>query len=141
VTTKHAESERSLRDIALVLFGLALSKSDRDFVLNSLQPGMLVAEVDGLIAAVRAKDAKPVHDWLACRGAAIERGKSAVQAMIEAIYADNEHQAVRRTIGELQYAVKIEDRTQLAERLRECAAKLDEIPQFTHDAVSHGEEG
>lgn len=116
-----------LRDIALVLLGVALTQSDRGRVLNVLPYGSTCKEVDDLLEAIRDQKRKPLADWLAVRGVAMEKGVDAIQAMTDAVQSEVRRQRFRRILSELNAAVRIETVEELRTRLQECLARLDEV--------------
>lgn len=122
------QSESNLRDISLVLFGMALSKSERDPVLAAMPPGMATREIDTLLCAIRDQNRRVILEWLGERGAVVEQGKDFQQAMIDCLWSEAERVKVKGVLRELGFASKMLDAAALAERLRLCAEKLDTFP-------------
>lgn len=121
-------SNDSLRDIALVLFGLALSKSHRERVLNSLPPGSLPLEIERLFDDVRQNGRHAVQSWCESHCVYLENGKDVTQAIIETIACASRQQSVRRIIMELKLAVQMEDVDTLIDRLKQCVTMLEQLP-------------
>jgi len=120
-------SDPKLRDVALVLLGAAMVKESRQRVLDSLPSGSLVREIDVLLDSLRAGDYPKVKDWFAARDAIIESGKDAIGACIDAILAECERQKVAEVVKELEFYTRasLVQKKQLAEKLRECAERLE----------------
>jgi hypothetical protein len=116
-----------LRDIALILLGAAMVKESRQRVLDSLPSGSLVREVDVLLDSLRTGNYPKVKDWFAVRGAIIENGKDGIGACIDAILAECERQKVEIVIKELEFYTRasLVQKKQLADKLRECAERLE----------------
>lgn len=119
------EVSRNQRDLALILLGMSLVKSERESILASVPSGAVCGEVDGLFDALRLKEWGRVKTWLEARGARIENGMTPAQAVIEAVKDIQRKARVRGIIGELSFAVKLEDVSQLKERLTKCLTALE----------------
>ena len=134
---KNASKEAGFRDISLVLFGMALVKSERESILAALPPGTLVTEVDGLLSAIRDQNRPRIIDWLASRGAPVENGNDFRTAMLDAIWDEAERIRVKNTLREIGYASQLLKGEELARRLRAAADKLD---SFSPEAGSNDSE-
>ena len=134
---KNGSKEAGFRDISLVLFGMALVKSERDSILAALPPGTLVTEVDGLLTAIRDQNRQRIIDWLDSRGATVESGKDFRTAMLDAIWDEAERMRVKSTLREIGYASQLLSGSELARKLRKAADKLD---SFSLDAIDDSED-
>jgi len=123
----HREAMGYQRDLALILLGMSLVKSEREHILASVPSGAVCKEVDGLLDALRSSQWGRVKTYLETRGATIESGKDAVQAVIEAVKNIERKAKVRSIIGELSFAVKLEDVNSLKDRLSKCLTALETI--------------
>ena len=123
----NRETKGHQRDLALILLGMSLVKSERESILASVPSGAVCREVDGLFDALRLKEWGRVKTWLETRGARIENGLTPAQAVVEAVKDIERKANVRRIVGELSFAVKLEDVTQLKERLTKCLTELEAI--------------
>lgn len=121
------EVNRHQRDLAILILGMAMVKSEHESILASVPSGAVCSEVDRLFDGLRRKEWGLVKTWLATRGATIESGKTPVQAVVEAVKDIERKANVRRIVGELSFAVKLEDVTQLKERLTKCLTELEAI--------------
>jgi hypothetical protein len=121
------EQKSKQRDLGLILLGMSLVVSDRDRILSSVPVGALGKEIDTLLDALREKRWSFVKTYLEARGATIESGKDAVQAVIDAVNTIERRAKIKRIVGELQYATKIEDVPMLKERLGKCLEELATI--------------
>lgn len=121
-----------LRDLGLILVGAALTKTkaERQRILDSVPQLLLVHEVDRILQSIRTNDPTHLSEWLANRSAKIEKGKDAIQAVIDAIHQERRRQKVREVLCQLNNASKMLDPPTLASKLRECAEQLDglEVP-------------
>jgi len=121
-----------LRDLGLILVGAALTKTktERQRILDSIPQLTLLHELDKLLQAIRTNDPTHLSEWLAERSAKIEKGKDAIQAVIDAIHLERRRQKVRSVLSQLNTAQKVLDAATLASKLRECADQLDglEVP-------------
>jgi hypothetical protein len=123
----HREQQAKQRDLALIMFGMSLVTESRDRVLSSIPPGAVCKEIDVLTDALREKKWSIVKTYLEARGAVIESGKDAVQAVIDAVNAIERRAKIKKIVGELQYATKIEDVPALKDRLSKCLEELNSI--------------
>lgn len=121
----HRISDDHQRDLGLLLVGFALSRSERDRVLDSVPPGLLREECDQLLQSIRMNDPTGLTGWCKARGATLEKGKDVIQAVIDALDQERRRQVVRGVVARLQTSVKLLDAQQLSKKLRECADELD----------------
>lgn len=126
----HRIKDEFLRDLGLILVGHALSKTDRQRVLDSVPPGLLLRETDDLLNAIRNNSVEVLTVWCEARGAKIERGKDVIQAIIDALLAEKRRQAVKRILAQLNTSTKILHPGTLAAKLRECADELDGLMEI-----------
>lgn len=132
---KNGSKDSGFRDISLVLFGMALVKSERESILAALPPGTLVTEVDRLLSAIRKQDRDTIIDWLTSRGAPVENGNDFRTAMLDAIWDEAERIRVKNTLREIGYSSQLLRGEELARRLRAAADKLDSFaPEALDDS-------
>ncbi len=132
---KNGSKNSGFRDISLVLFGMALVKSERESILAALPPGTLVTEVDRLLSAIRKQDRDTIIDWLTSRGAPVENGNDFRTAMLDAIWDEAERIHVKNTLREIGYSSQLLKGEELARRLRAAADKLDSFaPEALDDS-------
>lgn len=124
-----------LRDLALILVGAALTKTkaERQRILDSIPQLTLVTEADKLLQSIRLNDPTHLSEWLAERSAKIEKGKDAIQAVIDAIHLERRRQKVRSVLSQLNNAQKVLDPTTLAAKLRECAEQLEGLESISSE--------
>lgn len=121
----HRIKDDYLRDLGLVLIGYALSKSDRQRILDSVPPGLLIKEMDDLLRSIRSNKPTVLSDWCETRGAILEKGKDCIQAIIDALQGEQRRQRVKSVLQRLGTDAKLLDPVSLAAKLRECAEELD----------------
>ena len=132
---KNGSKDSGFRDISLVLFGMALVKSERESLLAALPPGTLVTEVDRLLSAIRKQDRDTIIDWMTSRGAPVENGNDFRTAMLDAIWDEAERIRVKNTLREIGYSSQLLKGEELARRLRAAADKLDSFaPEALDDS-------
>ena len=124
-----------LRDLGLILIGAALTKTkaERQRILDSIPQLTLLHELDKLLQAIRTNDPTHLAEWLAERSAKIEKGKDAIQAVIDAIHLERRRQKVRSVLSQLNMTQKVLDAATLAAKLRECAEQLDSLEAISSE--------
>jgi hypothetical protein len=120
IMTKQARER-----IELLLLGWILGSSNREQCLQRIAPGTLTGEYQPIADAMRpGGDSKVVIEWLAKQTAIVEKGKTAVDALIDAIHRDNSRQDVDRILASLGNS-KLRDRDKLLEHLKNCVQRLE----------------
>ena len=123
--TPHRIKDEFQRDLGLLLIGYALCKADRQRILDSVPPGLLIKEIDDLLRSIRSNKPAVISDWCTARGATIEKGKDCIQAVIDALQGERRHQQVKAVLARLNNDLKVLDSVSLAAKLRELAEQLD----------------
>lgn len=116
-------------ELSLLLLGAMLVKSERKRILDSLPPGSLSDEdkVETVVSSLRENKLDTLRAWLADRNCTIENGKDAIQAVLDAVSAENKRQRVKGICSQLSCAVKILDPDQLRIKLQQCIEELDSL--------------
>lgn len=116
-------------ELSLLLLGAMLVKSERKRILDSLPPGSLSDEdkVETVVSSLRENKLDALRAWLADRNCTIENGKDAIQAVLDAVSAENKRQRVKGICSQLSCAVKILDPDQLRIKLQQCIEELDSL--------------
>lgn len=125
-------SAAEIRDLSLVLFGVALGKVERQRVLDSVPRNMLTKEFLSLFDALREQKVAPVSSWFSDRGASVEGGKDVIQAAIDSLNTESHRQKVLRVLETLRFAREGMDTDELVVKLRDCADVLEgkkELPE------------
>lgn len=115
------------RDIELLLLGIAISKSDRPRVLQAIGDGVLSKEFAGALQSLRTGDPHELTQWLVKREVRLEKGKDVIQAVIDKIVDWNERERLQRICKGLTAASKIEDTSELKQRMVEALKELEEM--------------
>jgi len=123
--TPHRIKDEFQRDLGLLLVGYALCKADRQRILDSVPPGLLIKEMDDLLRAIRSNKPEAVSDWCEVRGARLEKGKDCIQAVIDALQGERRQQQVKAVLARLNTEIKLLDPVSLSAKLRELADQLD----------------
>ena len=121
----HRIKDEFQRDLGLLLVGYALCKADRQRILDSVPPGLLIKEMDDLLRSIRSNKPAVISDWCAARGAKLEKGKDCVQAVIDALQGERRHQQVKAVLARLATSTQLLDPVSLAAKMRELADQLD----------------
>lgn len=121
------------RDLELILLGVVLVKqdgqrsADGQRVLDSLPHGSYSKELEPLFDAVRNANPYKMTVWLEERQAAIEKGKDAVQAVIDSIHQRNETEAICSIARTLSLLPRSQDKEQMKEVLRNALERLEKL--------------
>lgn len=115
------------RDLSFILVGAALAKDTRSRVLAAIGPGMLDKDADSILSAIRDNDVQRVVTWMDARGASIEKGKDAIQAVIDAIVDATRSEKVRCILSTMRSTATVSDVAVIKEVLQDCLAKLEGV--------------
>jgi len=113
-----------LHELSLILLGVALTKTDRQRIVDALPAGSLGNEVDDLIDDVRRKRSASLSCWMAQRG--VQVGKDVIDGILAAVTRERGEREIRAIVSELNYS-RLEDVSALKQRLADCLARLEAI--------------
>lgn len=120
--------DKTHREIALVLVGVALARGDdRQRVLSALSTGCLPADLEAVISAIREKKAGPVKDWLGTLSLEMAKGTDVLDVLIDAMRRKNLRAELNRRVSELFASVKIEDLPAIQERIKTLSELMEEM--------------
>lgn len=121
----------SRRDLELIVFGMALHADTREEMLKDINPVLLSSEFSDLFESIaKNKPAKLVQNWLETRGAKLQKGRNARQAIVAAIQKSNAQSRLQMQVKTVERAMKVGTADQIADALQEalnCAKDLQEI--------------
>jgi hypothetical protein len=121
-------SKLKRKDLELLLLGMALHPSSRQELLDEIPEGFLSAESEELLRGVRGpKRARGLMDWLADRGARLEKGELAVDAVIRAIRQDNQRNQVSAIAAKVKSVCSLGTPEQIVSALEKCLAVAKEF--------------
>ena len=125
---KDEDAKRHRRELELILAGAALAQgSANNIVTSTLQRGALEKDVDDFIEGIRRSDAEVVIRFLEARGAVIEKGKHALNAIIDEILKQNAEEAIRRVCRQFQRRGSVEELPAIIKQLKGMVEELEEI--------------
>lgn len=124
-------NKEARRDLELIMFGMALHNETRKEMLSEVNPVLLSAEFTDLFESVSGTKAPAiVKDWLAARGAPLEKDRTVKQTIIAAIHKSNAESKLRLQVKTVERAMKVGTSKQMVDALQtalDSAKELQEI--------------
>lgn len=111
-------------DLSLVLIGVALAKSERARVVA------IADDVDGnagdALRAIRDNDCAVFTQWLRNAGVTLEKGKDAIQSIVDTVSNDGKVRKARHVAAKVEMVATQSDIDVLRDVLRDALAELGE---------------
>jgi hypothetical protein len=102
------QTEIRLRDFGLVLVGYALSSEEsRKHLFGMVEPADFPVEISKLMEAIQTADVPTMRGWLNERGAKLEQGIKAIDAIGKAVRDYTRRTARRKLVEEIRGASKV----------------------------------
>lgn len=114
------------RDLELVLFGVALGKSERDRVLV-MKPGSFTRDIDPLFEAIRSQKPGPIVEFFRNRGVVLEKGMDFIDAVMAYVSESNRRARLNRIATELVNCRGGETTQQMVERFKLALKEVEEM--------------
>lgn len=125
---KTEDQKRHRRELELIAAGFALAQGGgKNIVTSSLVRGSLAKDVDDFVEGIRSGSGEPVINFLAVRGAVIEKGKHAIDAIVDAIKKQNAEDQIGRVCRRFNHKSTLEDLPSLISQVRDMLGELEEI--------------
>lgn len=130
---KTDRENKNRRDLELVLLGVVLARhegkrsEDGQRVLDALPHGSFTKEIDPLIGSVRDTKPEKIIGWLTERNAQPEKGKDAVQSVIDALHSQNETEAICSIARTLSLLPRQNDKEQMKHTLKNALERLEKL--------------
>jgi hypothetical protein len=112
-------------EIELILFGVALAKTERTRVLEGLPPGYCSQDIEPLFDALRTNKPEAVIKFLDERG--IVAGKDIIQTMIVAATEWGRRERMENMLVKMQQSKKYETTEQMRARMLETLKEIEEM--------------
>lgn len=122
VSSPMAKVSGARRDLELVLFGIALVRSERGRVLEGVDG--LGGEIGSLLVALRDQDRAPIERWAGDRGLALD-GNDIIASIIAKIQSWMERERLQRICQEVSFSAQVEDTEEIKKRLLEVLKQIE----------------
>lgn len=127
-----ARSEKTTndrRDLECVLVGIAISATQASKeAIGQFGDNAFSETIAPVIGGIRNGNGKPLHSWLAERGAMVTEGRNSIEAVCERIHELNLAPRLRTISSKISTAIGTQNKAEVMEALKQAIEDLEALP-------------